>query len=226
MIRTLIADDHPVVRTGLKRILAQSPDIEVSAEASSGRQALNMIGSMPLDVVLLDLTMPDGMGVEVLKTIKGKHPDLAVLVVSMHGEDRFGRQVLKAGASGYITKDHATEHLIPAIRRVVTGRKYISQALEEALTCDLDADDDRPLHEKLSDREHQVLGLIAEGKTVGEIAEELKISPKTVSTYRTRILEKLRLERNTELTRYALMNGLVEVGGQAKPRAPRSEHTH
>ena len=211
MIRTLIADDHPVVRTGIRKILSQSPDIEVCGEAATGQQALNMVGTMSLDVVLLDVTMPDGTGIDVLKSIKGERPDLPVLVVSMHAEDRYGRMVLRAGASGYITKDSASDHLVPAIRRVITGRKYISQTLEERLAFEDEVDEERPLHDRLSDREHQVLNLIAEGRTVGEIAEQLKISPKTVSTYRTRILEKLRLDRNSELTRYALLNGLVTV---------------
>ena len=211
MIRTLIADDHAVVLKGLKQVLSHTPDIVVAAEATSGQQVLDLVRSKPLDVVVLDIAMPDGNGLDVLKTLKREKPQLPVVVLSMHSEEQYGVLVLKAGASGYLTKESAPDQLIAAIRKVIMGGKYISSALAEKLAFDLESDSDTPPHERLSAREYQVLGMIAIGKTVGEIAESLGLSAKTISTYRSRILEKMKMQKNAELTHYAVRQGLVDT---------------
>jgi DNA-binding NarL/FixJ family response regulator len=211
MIRTLIADDHAVVLKGLKQVLSHTPDIVVTAEASTGQQVLDLIRSKQVDVVILDIAMPDGNGLDVLRTLKRERPTLPVVVLSMHSEDQYGVLVLKAGASGYLTKESAPDQLIAAIRKVIMGGKYISAALAEKLAFDLESDPDTPPHERLSAREYQVLGLIAIGKTVGEIAQSLGLSAKTISTYRSRILEKMKMQKNAELTHYAVRQGLVDT---------------
>ena len=211
MIRTLIADDHAVVLKGLKQILSHTPDILVTAEATSGQQVLDTVSTKPVDVVVLDIAMPDGNGLDVLRTLKREKPNLPVVVLSMHSEEQYGVLVLKAGASGYLTKESAPNQLIAAIRKVIMGGKYISPALAEKLAFDLESDSDTPLHERLSAREYQVLGMIAIGKTVGEIAQSLGLSAKTISTYRSRILEKMKMTKNAELTHYAVRHGLVDT---------------
>jgi len=209
MIKILIADDHPVVRQGLKQILADEDDMKVEGEAANANELLEKLRREPWDIVLLDITMPGRGGIEVLKDLRRERARLPVLVLSMHPEDQFGVRVLKAGAAGYLTKDSAPEKLVKAIRKVCGGGKYISPLLAEQLAVRLDSDGPRPPHEFLSDREYQVMCLIASGKRVGDIAKELSLSVKTISTYRLRILEKMGLRTNAELTRYAIERGLI-----------------
>jgi two-component system invasion response regulator UvrY len=210
MIRVLIADDHPIVRQGLRQILSEIPDMVVAGEAVNGQETLDQVRAGGWDVLVLDITMPDRSGLDILKELKHQQPDLPVLVLSIHAEKQFAVRLLKAGASGYLTKENAPDELVKAIRKVVDGGKYISQNLAESLAFSLDVTSDRPRHETLSDREFQVMQLMASGKTLTEIAEELSLSPKTVSTYRTRLLEKMNLKTNAEIVRYAIENGLVE----------------
>ena len=210
MIRVLIADDHAIVRHGLKQILAETDDLIVAGEAETGFQAIKMARQDTFDVVLLDISLPDRNGIEVLSQIKKTHPRLAVLMLSMHTEHEFAIRALKAGASGYLNKQSAPVQLVTAIRQVAVGRKYISAALAEELANSLGGDTEQPLHELLSDREFQTLRLIASGKSLSAISEELSLSPKTVSVYRARLLEKLDLRNNSDLTRYAIKNKLVD----------------
>src|SRR5262247_2186456 len=210
MIKICVVDDHAVVREGLKRIIAENPGMAVTAEAGDGHEALKVIQSEPCDVVLLDITMPNRSGLDVLKQLHSESPRLPVLVLSMHSEDQYAVRVLRAGASGYVTKDSAPAKLIQAIRKVVRGGKYVSPSLAEKLVYDLGTDTARPAYEILSDREYQVLCMIASGKTVTEVAQELALSVKTISTYRVRLLEKLNMKNNAELTRYAIKEGLVD----------------
>lgn len=210
MIKVCVVDDHAVVREGLKRIIAENPGMAVTSEAGDGAEALKVIQSEPCDVVLLDITMPNKNGLDVLKQIHAETPRLPVLVLSMHAEDQYAVRVLRAGASGYLTKESAPAKLVQAIRKVVRGGKYVSTTLAEKLVFDLDSRSAKAPHEVLSDREYQVLCMIASGKTVTIIAEELALSVKTVSTYRVRILEKLNMKNNAELTRYAIKEGLVD----------------
>src|SRR5215813_9438102 len=210
MTRVAVIDDHPVVREGLKRIIAEAPEFSVTAEAGDGEEALNVLKNAPCDVVLLDITLPKKNGLEVLKRIKSEQPRLPVLVLSMHSEDEYAVRMLRAGAAGYLTKETAPAKLVQAIRKVVRGGKYVSQTLAEKLVYDLDSDTSKAPHEALSDREYQVLCMIASGKTVTDIADELALSVKTISTYRVRILEKLNMKNNAELTRYAIKESLVD----------------
>lgn len=209
MIKVCVIDDHAVVREGLKRIIAENPGMAVTAEAGDGNEALKIIQSEPCDVVLLDITMPNKNGLDVLKEVCAQTPHRPVLVLSMHSEDQYAVRVLRAGAAGYLTKESAPAKLVQAIRKVVRGGKYVSPALAEKLVFDLDGASKAP-HEILSDREYQVLCMIASGKTVTIIAGELGLSVKTISTYRVRILEKLEMKNNAELTRYAIKEGLVD----------------
>jgi two-component system invasion response regulator UvrY len=210
MIKILIADDHAIVREGLKRIVAETADMVVADEAISGHEVLKKVRNNEYDVVILDISMPGRGGVDILKQLKGQKPDLPILILSMHPEEQYAVRVLKAGAAGYLTKESAPDELITAIKRVSRGRKYVSPSLAEKLAFDLERDTERPYHETLSDREYQVLCMIASGKRVQEIAEELCLSVKTVSTYRSRILEKLKMKNNAELMRYAIKHGLVD----------------
>lgn len=204
MIRVLITDDHPIVRRGLRQIVADEADMSVS-EAGTGAEALGLIDSEEFHLVLLDLTMPGLSGLEVLNQIRVRWPQLPVLVLSAHPETEFAVRIIKAGASGYLNKHLAPEELITAIRRVLTGRKYIGPAVAELIADSLGRDEAAP-HASLSDREFQVMLLIAAGKTVSEIAQDLALSVKTVSTYRTRILKKMNLKNNAELMRYVVEN--------------------
>ena len=208
MIRVLIADDHAIVRHGLKQILAETDDLIVAGEAETGFQAIKMARLDSFDVVLLDISLPDRNGIEVLSQIKKTQPKLSVLMLSMHTEHEFAVRALKAGASGYLNKQSAPAQLVTAIRQVAAGRKYISTGLAEALANSLSGDTEQPLHELLSDREFQTLRMIASGKSLSAISEELSLSPKTVSVYRARLLEKLDLRNNSDLTRYAIKNKL------------------
>ncbi|OGG46695.1 MAG: DNA-binding response regulator [Candidatus Handelsmanbacteria bacterium RIFCSPLOWO2_12_FULL_64_10] len=210
MIKLLIADDHAVVREGLKRILAETPDLVVAGEAGDGQEALDRVRAEAWDMVLLDISLPGMSGLDALKQLKRERPRLPVLVLSIYPEDQYAVRVLKAGASGYLTKDSAPDQLIAAIRKISLGRKFVSPYLAEKLAVDLATDTERPLHERLSDREYQVLCLIASGKTVKEIAAGLSLSVKTVSTYRIRILKKMNVKSNAELIHYALQRGLAE----------------
>jgi two-component system, NarL family, invasion response regulator UvrY len=210
MIRVLIADDHAVVRQGLKQIISTTKDIKVTAEAANGQEVLDRIWKENFDVIVLDIKMPGRDGVDVLKQIKTHKPKLPVLVFSMHPEEQYAVRVLKAGASGYLTKDADPEEMLKAIRVAAQGRKYVTPTLAEQLANGVSLDSDKPPHEALSDREYQVMRMIAGGKTVTEIAEELALSVKTVSSYRTRLLAKLQLKNNAELTHYVLSRNLIE----------------
>jgi two-component system, NarL family, invasion response regulator UvrY len=210
MIRVLIADDHAVVRQGLKQILGETSDIVVAAEACNGTEALAKVQAQPLDVVVLDMTMPDRSGLDTLLHLKRIKPGLPVLILSVHSEEQYGARMLKAGACGYLTKSSAPDQLVSAIRKVRHGGKYVSPTLAEQLAADLVSSVDRPLHQTLSDREYEVLCMIAAGRTVKEMAEKLALSQKTISTYRSRILEKMRMSHNGELTAYAVRQGLMD----------------
>lgn len=210
-IRVLIADDHSVVRQGLKQILSETDDLVVAGEASNGVAVMQMVREGNWDVVLMDVSMPDRNGIDALKLIKKEYPRLPVLVLSMHPEEHYAVRALKAGAAGYLTKQGAPELLVSAIRQVAAGKKYVSAAVaEELANAILDDDDERPPHEKLSDREYQTLVMISSGKTISQIADELSLSVKTVSVYRARLLEKMKMKNNAELTHYGLKHGLVE----------------
>jgi len=210
LTRILIADDHAILRRGLKEILMRELDDAICGEAENAEQVLAQVRNQEWDVVILDVTMPGRSGLDVLRDLKAMHPKLPVLVLSMHPEDQYGKRILKAGASGYMNKDTAPEELIKAIRKVQAGGRYVSPALAEKLAWDLNADQERPVHEILSDREFEVLRLLASGKTVGQIAQDLHLSPTTVSTYRARILEKMSMTTTAELMRYAIENHLVD----------------
>lgn len=209
-LRILVADDHPVVREGIKHILADTPDIIVGAEAADAAEVRDKIRAATWDVVVLDLTMPGCDGLELLKEIKREHPRLPILVLSMHPEDQFAVRALKAGASGYLTKESAPAELVEALRRVAAGGTYASSWLVDKLATAAGPAATRPRHELLSDRECQVLRMIASGKTTKEIAGELGLSAKTVNTYRSRILEKMNLKSNAALTAYAVRHHLAE----------------
>lgn len=219
MLSILIVDDHAVVRDGVKRIFdepsaggpASGPRVEaVFGEAATAHEALVLAREREWDVVVLDLSLGGRSGLEVLKELKQLRPRTPVLVLTMHSEEQYARRAFKAGAAGYITKDSPRAELRRAITKVAEGGRYLSPALAERLVLDLERGEDRPPHERLSDREFQVLTLIASGKTVGEIAALLSLSDKTISTYRARILEKMSMRTNAELTHYAIQNKLVE----------------
>lgn len=209
MSRILVADDHAIVRKGLTQIISSTLDLKVTGEAASGHEVLDLTREHPFDVVVLDLNMPDQSGLDTLKQLKAEKPDLPVLVLSMYSEQQYAVRVLRAGASGYLTKESAPEQLVEAIRKVAAGGKYVSAAVADALLGLLDADPDQPLHATLSDREFQVMRLLASGKSVSDIADMLSLSVKTVSTYRARVLEKMSLGSNAELAQYALRNELI-----------------
>ncbi len=210
MIRILIADDHAVVRQGLKMILSDQSDMEIVGEAQDAAELLKLIQERKFDVVILDLSMPGKGGLEVLKDARALRPRLKALVLSMLPEEQFARRALKAGAAGYLSKGSPPATLIQAIRKIQNGGRYISPSLAEQLAMELDSESDRPAHERLSDREFQVLLKIAGGQSITGIAEDLSISTKTVTTYRSRVLQKLRLNSNADLTRYVIENKLVE----------------
>lgn len=208
MIKILIADDHAIVRRGLRQILAETHDMIVAGEAHDGQELIDKVRAERWDVVILDISMPGRGGLDILKQLKSEHPKLPVLMLTMHPEDQYAVRVLRAGASGYLTKESAPDHLVEAIRKVARGGKYISAHLAETLAFNLESIE-RPLHELLSDREFQVMRMIASGKTVREIGEELSLSVKTISTYRARILEKMRMKNNAEITHYMIRKELV-----------------
>jgi len=210
MLKVLIADDHALIREGMKKILKAAQEISVVREAQNAREVIEEVKKGDLDVVILDISLPGKSGLELLKDLKQYYPKLPVLILSMHPEDRFAVRALKAGASGYVTKESAVDDLINAIRKVVQGRKYVSPALAEKLAFDLETDTGKPLHEGLSDREYQVMCLIAAGRSVRQIAAELFLSMSTVNTYRARILEKMNMKTDAELIRYAVQNQLID----------------
>jgi len=209
MIKLLIADDHTVVREGLKQIVSDTSNIVVADEASNGQEVLDKVWKNDYDVVLLDISMPGRSGLDTLEELKRTKPRLPVLVLSIYPEEQYAIRVLKSGASGYLTKGSAPGELIEAIQKVSSGGKYVSAFLAEKLAFNLETDSELKPHETLSNREFQTLCLIGSGKTVKEIAEELSLSVKTISTYRERILEKMKMKTNSELTYYAIKNGLV-----------------
>jgi DNA-binding NarL/FixJ family response regulator len=209
MISVLIADDHTVVRQGLKQILSTDTQMSVVAEATNGNEVLRALERVKVDVLILDVTMPGKNGLDTLKEVKRNYPALPVLVLSMHPEDQFAIRMLRAGASGYITKESAPEELVEALRKVCRGGKYVSPQLAEKLAVFIEDDNTRAPHERLSDREFEILRMLALGKTVTEVADELLLSVKTVSTYRSRVLVKMKMTTNAELTRYALQSGLI-----------------
>lgn len=210
MIKILIADDHAIVREGLKQIVAETSDMVVAGEAVNGREVLDQVRKKDWDLILLDISMPGRGGIDTLKDLKIEKPKLPVLVLSMYPEEQYAIRALKAGASGYLTKESAPEELIEAIRKVSKGRKYVSESLAETLAFHVGADSEMSLHETLSDREYQVMLMIATGKTVKEIANKLSLSVKTISTNRVRALSKMGMKNNAEMTYYAIKNGLVE----------------
>lgn len=210
MIRVLLADDHAIVRAGLKEILADTGDITVAAEAINGQEVMARIRGQDYDVAVLDMSMPGRSGIELIKQVKDEKPKLRILVLTMHSEEQYAVRALKAGASGYLTKDSAAEQLVAAIRKVAAGGAYVSPETAERLVLDAASRPEAAPHTLLSDREFQVLRLIAGGQTVGEIARQLALSVKTVSTHKTRILQKMGLANQAELIRYALEHKLLD----------------
>src|SRR5262252_3864999 len=210
MARVLIADDHAMIRAGLRRWLEQDRSVEAVAEASSGAETLQQLRDGHWDLVILDINMPDRSGIDILRHIRSGNPDTRVLVMSGFAEKQYAINVLRAGASGYLAKDQAPEEFMRAVHTVLAGRRFVSATLSEMLVTALDEPTDQPLHASLSQREFQILCKLAVGRSVSEIAQELFISVKTVSTYRARVLEKMNLDTNADLTTYALRNGLVQ----------------
>ena len=210
MIKIIIADDHPLIREGFKKILSYESDIEICSIAENGTELLKILSKTKCDVVIADLNMPGKSGVDLIKDIKTSHPKTKVLVVSAYSEEEFGMRLLKSGISGYVPKDSAAEELVDAIRTVAQGQKYITKSLANKLASSFNQTPTSHPHEKLSDREFQILCLIAEGLSVNQIADKLSISSSTVNTYHTRICEKMDMKSNAELIRYAIQNKLVE----------------
>ena len=210
MINILVIDDHALIRKGLKLILSDTPDIRVTGEAESGMQAISMARNDKYDMVLLDIALPDKHGIEVLKQLKDDNPDIKVIVLSMYPEDQYGVRALKAGAQGYLNKQSAPDLLVDAIRQVLGGRKYISSNIAEQLLNNMIGESQDLLHQSLSNREYQTLCLIASGRALSEIADTMALSPKTVSVYRARMLEKMGFKNNAEAIHYAITHHLVE----------------
>ena len=210
MIRILVVDDHAVVRAGLRNFLTDCSDMEIGGDATNAEEALRLIREQEWQVVLLDISLPDKSGVDVLKQIKREKPELAVLVLSMHAESRYAVQLLRNGASGYLQKEAMADDLIGAIRTVALGRKYVSQAVAQLLATDIDVVGEGPLHGMLSEREFEIFCRLARGQGATSIADDLSLSVKTVSTYRTRILEKMKMTSNADLTYYAIKNNLID----------------
>jgi two-component system, NarL family, invasion response regulator UvrY len=211
-IKIIITDDHPLVREGIKKVITQGTmDINITGEASTGAELMNMLNEDLPDIVILDIAMPDKNGLDILKTIKAMYPKLPILILSMHPEDRFATRAIKAGASGYLTKSSISEDLILAIRTVVLQKKrYISPAVAEQLALQMDNSIKNHPHESLSDREYQILCMIASGKKIKEIADELSLSVQTIHTYRSRLKDKMNLKSNVEFARYAIQYNLID----------------
>ena len=210
MIRILIADDHVIVRAGLREFIADQPDMEVAAEASTGAEAIAAVRAQDFDVVLLDIMMPDKNGIDTLKALQHVKPDVPVVILSTYSEEQYAINLLRAGACGYVNKDVASDQLVNAIRTVARGRKYVSPSLQQILADNLAGDSEQPAHAKLSQREFQIFCKLAGGAPVSKISEELNLSVKTVSTYRARILEKMSMKSNAEITHYAIKSGLIQ----------------
>lgn len=210
MIRVLVADDHAIVRQGLRSILEAAQDMRCVGEAENAAETMRAVRETECDALLLDISMPGKSGIEILKQIKKEKPRIPVLILSMYPEDQYALRAIKAGAAGYLTKQSAPQQLVAAIRQIAQGRKYITPELAESLANHLDEVGDQMPHESLSDREFQTLRLIGSGKSLTDIAHELCLSVKTVSVYRSRLLEKMKLKNNAELTHYAVKHGLVE----------------
>lgn len=211
MIKVVIADDHPFIREGVKKVVDRETDLEVVGEAEDGNELWDILEEKKPNILVLDITMPGESGLEMLKHINSLYPNLPVLILSIHSEERYAIRALKAGAYGYLTKTSISEELIKAIRKITTEkRKYITQEVADQLASQIGVNKDKPVHEKLSDREFQVLCMIAKGMKVTDIAEKLSLSPHTVHTYRTRIKEKMNLNSNVEMTKYAIENNLIE----------------
>ena len=209
MIRLLVADDHPVVREGLRRILDETPGMRVVGEARDGEEVLEQVSRLPADILLLDVSMPGPGFLGVLDSVRAREPTLRVLVLSVHPEDQYAVRALRAGAAGYLTKDHSPEALVEAIRKVAMGGTYVSATLAERLARGLHSDSGAPAHESLSHREYEVLCFLGSGRTVKDIAAILGLSVKTVSTYRSRLLQKMGFESNADLVRYVATHGLL-----------------
>jgi len=211
MINVVIADDHPFIREGIKKVVNGEMDLQVIGEAENGGELLTILEEKKPNIVVLDITMPGKSGLELLKELNNLYPNLPVLVLSIHSAERFALRALKAGAYGYLTKTSISDELIKAIRKITKEkRRYITQEVAEQLASQVDVSNKGPLHERLSDREFEVLRMIASGKDVNEIADELSLSPQTIHTYRKRIKEKMNLSSNVEMTRYAMENNLIE----------------
>ena len=211
MIKILVADDHAIVREGLKQIVAEESDMIVAGEAPNATELFTFINNESWDIIVLDINMPGKSGLEALKEIKIQHPKIPVLILSMFGEDQYGIRAIKAGASGYLKKVSAPNELVSAIRKIVNGGKYINPSLAEKLADIVDKRSSELPHDYLSDREYQIMCSIASGKSAEEIADELALSIHTIYTYRNRILEKMSLKSNVELTQYAIQNKLIEI---------------
>ncbi len=208
-MRVLIADDHPVVRHGLRQMLAQESDVTVVGEARDGQEVIDLCGRVAWDVAVVDYHMPGKNGLELVKELRQRYPGRSVLILSMYPEDTYAVRALKAGASGYLTKESAAEDLVAAIRKVAAGGKYVTPALGERLALDLEDSRGTPTHEMLSDREYQIMWMIVSGKALTQIGQELGLSPNTISTYRARILRKMGMKSNAELLHYAIQHHLV-----------------
>ena len=211
MIDILVVDDHALIRKGLKQLLEETPNFKIKGEAESGIQAVKMLREQHFDLVLLDISLPDKHGMDVLKQLKSEQPDIKVIVLSMYPEDQYGVRALKAGAVGYINKQSAGEKLVGAIQHVISGKKYISDTLAEQLLSNLIGESQDLLHQNLSNREYQTLCLMASGKSLTEISEIMMLSPKTVSVYRARMLEKMSFKNNAEAVHYAIAHRLVDA---------------
>lgn len=210
MIRIAIADDHPIVREGLRRIVSEDPGIGVAGEASSAAELFRLLGAAAVDIILLDVSMPGAAFIETLRTLRDRHPSVKVLVLSAHPEDQWAMRSLQAGAAGYLTKDHSPEQLVNAIRRVARGGKYVSESMAEKLAGMVDTARTRAPHETLSDREFEVLRALGSGMMVKDVAAQLRLSAKTVSTYRTRLLDKMGLKTKADLVRYVVLHDLLK----------------
>ncbi len=210
MIRIVIVDDHAIVRAGLRQYFSEQVDFRVTGEAATGREAMEFVRKGDVDVMLLDLSMPDQSGVDALAAIKARSPDLPVLILSGYPETHYATTLLRQGAAGFLNKECDPEEIVRAIRTVFRGRKYITPAVAELLADGLSGNPDKPAHEQLSEREFQVFLRLAKGETIGHMADSMSLSVKTVSTYRTRVMEKMKLASNSDLTYYALKNGLIE----------------
>ncbi|HJW11846.1 MAG TPA: response regulator transcription factor [Albitalea sp.] len=210
MIRVAIVDDHAIVRAGLREYFADQVDLKVTGEAANGREALDLVRKGEIDVLLLDLSMPEQSGVDALAAIRARAPELPILILSAFPEQHYATTLLRQGASGYLNKECDPEEIVKAIRTVSRGHKYITAGVAELLADGLTGGGDAPPHEQLSDREFQVFLRLAKGETIGQMADSMSLSVKTVSTYRTRVMEKMKLESNSDLTYYALKNGLIQ----------------